>query len=100
MVHLRRRRPDVALAINASVPKTLIQHLIRWVADTDRFGAQASATLIEILATPISPELVPADAGEPEQDTEAMIGPYELQDFNLYFTLRFGYPPAKIAFLA
>jgi NAD+ synthase (glutamine-hydrolysing) len=87
-------------AVNASVPKTLIQHVIRWVADTHRFGAEASATLIEILATQISPELVPTRAGEPDQDTEAIVGPYELQDFNLYFTLRFGYPPPKIAFLA
>ncbi len=87
-------------AVNASVPKTLIQHVIRWVADTHRFGAEASATLIEILATQISPELVPTRPGEPDQETEAIVGPYELQDFNLYFTLRFGYPPPKIAFLA
>ncbi len=89
-------------AINASVPKTLIQHVIRWVADTHRFGAEASATLLEILATQISPELVPARAGasEPEQDTESILGPYELHDFTLYYTLRFGFPPPKIAFLA
>ena len=87
-------------AINASVPKTLIQHVIRWVAETHRFGPEASATLLEILATQISPELVPARPGEPEQDTEAIVGPYELQDFNLYFILRFGYAPPKIAFLA
>ncbi|MGH7934960.1 MAG: NAD(+) synthase [Candidatus Binataceae bacterium] len=89
-------------AVNASVPKTLIQHVIRWVADTRRFGAKASATMLEILATQISPELVPSKAGgtEPAQDTEAIMGPYELQDFNLYYTLRFGYPPSKIAFLA
>jgi NAD+ synthase (glutamine-hydrolysing) len=87
-------------AVNASLPKTLIQHVIRWVADTHRFGQEASATLLEILSTQISPELVPAREGEPEQDTEAIVGPYELQDFNLYFTLRFGYPPPKIAFLA
>jgi len=87
-------------AINASVPKTLIQHVIRWVADTQRFGAEASATLIEILATQISPELVPSRVGVPDQETEAIVGPYELQDFNLYFTLRFGFSPPKIAFLA
>ena len=89
-------------AVNASVPKTLIQHVVRWVAGTKRLGAEASRTLLEILATPISPELVPGDGSEsgPAQDTEAIIGPYELQDFNLYYTLRFGYPPAKIAFLA
>jgi NAD+ synthase (glutamine-hydrolysing) len=89
-------------AINASVPKTLIQHVIRWVAETHRFGPAASETLLEILATEISPELVPGTAGgtQPAQSTEAIIGPYELQDFNLYFTLRFGFPPPRIAFLA
>jgi NAD+ synthase (glutamine-hydrolysing) len=89
-------------AVNASVPKTLIQHVIRWVAETHRFGPEASAAMLEILATQISPELVPSRTGsnEPEQDTESFIGPYELQDFNLYYTVRFGYPPPKIAFLA
>jgi NAD+ synthase (glutamine-hydrolysing) len=86
-------------AINASVPKTLIQHVIRWVAETERFGADASATLNDILATDISPELVPGKAGA-IQATEVIIGPYELQDFNLYYTLRFGFTPTKIAFLA
>jgi NAD+ synthase (glutamine-hydrolysing) len=89
--------------VNASVPKTLIQHIIRWVAHTGRLGAEASATLLDILATPISPELVPAADGadaHPAQDTEALIGPYELHDFSLYYALRFGYPPSKIAFLA
>jgi NAD+ synthase (glutamine-hydrolysing) len=90
-------------SVNASVPKTLIQHIIRWVADTGRLGDAASATLFEILATPISPELVPAADGgnaHPAQDTEALIGPYALHDFSLYHALRFGYPPSKIAFLA
>ncbi len=89
-------------AVNASVPKTLIRHVIRWVAETERVGPEASAVLMEILDTPVSPELVPGAAGdsEPSQETEAIIGPYELQDFNLYYTLRFGYPPARIAFLA
>ncbi|OGK98437.1 MAG: NAD(+) synthase [Candidatus Rokubacteria bacterium RIFCSPHIGHO2_02_FULL_73_26] len=89
-------------AVSASVPKTLIQHVIRWVADTGRLGAEASATLGAILETEISPELVPADGGEaePAQETEAAIGPFELQDFTLYYTLRFGYPPPKVAFLA
>jgi NAD+ synthase (glutamine-hydrolysing) len=89
--------------VNASVPKTLIQHLVRWVAASGRLGAEASATLQDILITPISPELVPGGdcGGEgPTQDTEAMIGPYELHDFSLYHVLRFGYPPAKVAFLA
>ncbi len=89
-------------ALNASVPKTLIRHVIRWVAETQRVGAQASQVLLEILETPISPELVPGSGvdSEPAQDTEAIIGPYELQDFNLYYTLRFGYLPSRIAFLA
>ena len=87
-------------AVNASVPKTLIQHVIRWVAETDRFGPAASETLREILATAISPELVPAEGGAPGPDTEAVIGPFDLQDFHLYYTLRFGYAPAKVAFLA
>jgi len=88
-------------AVNASVPKTLIQHVIRWVAETHKFGAEASAILLEILATEISPELVPSKVGnsQPTQATEAIIGPYELQDFTLYFTLRFGYPPPKTAFI-
>jgi NAD+ synthase (glutamine-hydrolysing) len=89
-------------SVNASVPKTLIQHVIRWVAQTERLGAEASQTLVEILATEISPELVPGagDGAQPTQGTEAVIGPYELQDFNLYYTLRFGYSPPKVAFRA
>lgn len=89
-------------AINASVPKTLMQYVVRWVAETGRLGPDAGATLLEILSTPISPELIPGRSadGDPEQRTEAIIGPYELQDFNLYYTLRFGYAPPKIAFLA
>jgi NAD+ synthase (glutamine-hydrolysing) len=89
--------------VNASVPKTLIQYLLRWVADTDQLGGAAGTVLREILATRISPELVPgADDGaaQPAQSTEDVVGPYELQDFFLYYTLRFGYRPAKIAFLA
>jgi NAD+ synthase (glutamine-hydrolysing) len=85
-------------SVNASVPKTLIQHVIGWVAETHRFGPAASKTLLAILETEISPELVPSKAGT-TQSTEAIIGPYELQDFNLYFTLRFGFPPSRIAFL-
>jgi NAD+ synthase (glutamine-hydrolysing) len=89
-------------SVNASVPKTLIQHVIRWVAQTERLGAAASATLHEIVATEISPELVPGDGAnaQPAQSTEAIVGPYELQDFHLYYTLRYGYSPARIAFLA
>ena len=89
-------------SVNASVPKTLIQHVIRWLAQTESLGRETSATLIEILATPISPELIPGTSadGHPSHDTEATIGPYELHDFFLYYTLRFGYPPPKVAFLA
>jgi NAD+ synthase (glutamine-hydrolysing) len=89
-------------AVNASVPKTLIQHVIRWVAETERLGVEAGDVLGRILATEISPELVPGDGegGQPAQATEDMIGPFALHDFTLYYTLRFGYPPPKVAFLA
>jgi len=81
--------------VNASVPKTLIQYLVGWVAESDEFSADVKRALKRVLDTEISPELVPG-----KQSTEAIIGPYELQDFNLYYTLRFGYAPAKVAFLA
>jgi NAD+ synthase (glutamine-hydrolysing) len=89
-------------AVNASVPKTLVQHVIRWVAARGDLGAAASGVLREILATEISPELIPRAGGMagPAPDTESVLGPYELQDFNLYYILRFGYAPAKVAFLA
>ncbi|HEY8163727.1 MAG TPA: NAD(+) synthase [Methylocystis sp.] len=83
--------------VNASVPKTLIQHLIRWCARDARFGPETVAVLKDILATEISPELVP---GEEAQCTEAFVGPYALQDFNLYYTTRYGFDPAKTAFLS
>ena len=87
--------------VNASVPKTLIQYLVRHAASSDLFGAQASAVLNDVLATEISPELVPGDIdGQPAQRSEDVVGPYELQDFHLYHTLRFGFGPAKVAFLA
>ena len=86
--------------VNAGVPKTLIQHLIRWVIASGQFAAEVSATLEAILATEISPELVPVEEGKPIQSTEATIGPYTLQDFNLYYTLRYGFRPSKVAFLA
>ncbi len=88
--------------VNASVPKTLIQYLIAWIADTDQFGAGVSQILREVLATEISPELVPGEEEdeEPVQHSEAVIGPYELQDFHLYYILRFGYLPSKVAFMA
>jgi NAD+ synthase (glutamine-hydrolysing) len=87
--------------VNASVPKTLIQYLMRYVARTGQLGAQVGKVLDEVLDTPISPELVPGKSErEPGQSTEAVVGPYELQDFNLYYTLRFGYLPTKVAFMA
>jgi NAD+ synthase (glutamine-hydrolysing) len=87
--------------VNASVPKTLIQHLIRWVVDSNEFDEETSAILRSILATEISPELVPGDDGAsgPSQSTEAKIGPYALQDFNTYYVTRFGFRPSKVAFL-
>ncbi len=89
--------------VNASVPKTLIQHLIRWVADSGQFDEATSAILRSILSTEISPELVPpddSDRSRPAQSTQAIIGPYELQDFNLFYITRYGFRPSKVAFLA
>lgn len=87
--------------VNASVPKTLIQHLIRWVIDSNQFGAGTSAILQAVLDTEISPELVPGTTKDkPAQSTEARIGPYELQDFNTYYITRYGFRPSKVAFLA
>jgi NAD+ synthase (glutamine-hydrolysing) len=81
--------------VNASVPKTLIQFLIGWVAESGEFSADVKRALRRVLETEISPELVPG-----RQASEATVGPYELQDFSLYYILRFGYSPAKVAFLA
>ncbi len=90
--------------VNASVPKTLIQFLLRWAIDRHEFGEEASEVLGSVLETDISPELVPRSAGAsgdgPEQSSESIVGPYELQDFFLYYMLRFGYRPSKVAFLA
>jgi NAD+ synthase (glutamine-hydrolysing) len=86
--------------VNASVPKTLIQHLIRWLVRTRQFDAATLAVLERIVTTRISPELVPGSGAEPEHASEAVVGPYELQDFNLYYLSRFGYRPSKVAFLA
>jgi NAD+ synthase (glutamine-hydrolysing) len=87
--------------VNASVPKTLIQYLIRWVAKKKFFGMDASRTLTDVLDTLISPELIPCDnKEEPGQCSEDVVGPFELQDFTLYYVLRFGYPPQKVAFLS
>lgn len=86
--------------VNASVPKTLIQHLIRWVAQSAAFDEVTNGTLLSILDTVISPELVPAGEGGALQSTEEKIGPYELQDFTLFYLTRYGLKPSKIAFLA
>ncbi len=86
--------------VNVSVPKTLIQYLIRWVADTVLFDEETSTILRAILDTEISPELVPNHENGCLQSTESAIGPYELQDFNTFYITRFGYLPTKIAFMA
>ena len=86
--------------VNGSLAKTLIQHLIRWVAKTGQIGAAANETLYAILDTEISPELVPADATGAIQSTQAKVGPYELQDFSLFHITRYGLKPSKVAFLA
>jgi len=87
--------------VNSSVPKTLIRYLIGWVAKSGQFDRQVAKALERVLTTEISPELIPGRNGEqPGQLTESIIGPYALQDFHLYYTLRFGYAPSKVAFLA
>jgi len=88
-------------SVNASVPKTFIQHLIRWVAHSSLFTKETSEILLDILETEISPELIPGiDGDQPAQKTESVIGPYDLQDFNNFFITRFGYLPTKVAFVA
>ncbi|HXT78654.1 MAG TPA: NAD(+) synthase, partial [Acetobacteraceae bacterium] len=86
--------------VNAGVPKTLIQHLIRWTIGSRQFAPDVLKTLDAILGTEISPELVPVGEGQIPQSTEAKIGPYALQDFTLFYTLRYGFLPSKIAFMA
>ena len=86
--------------VNAGVPKTLIQHLIRWVIASGQFDEQVNRVLTSVLGTEITPELIPTRPGEVPQSTEATIGPYELQDFTLYHLLRHGMRPRRIAFLA
>lgn len=86
--------------VNGSIPKTLVKHLVKWVAE---YGMDDSsrATLLDIVDTPISPELIPADEnGNIQQITEDLVGPYELHDFFLYYFLRCGFRPSKIFFLA
>lgn len=86
--------------VNAGVPKTLIQYLIRWVIATDQFTDACGAVLGDVLDTEISPELVPPGADGAMQSTESLIGPYELNDFFLHHIIRFGQRPSKVAFLA
>ncbi len=93
--------------VNASVPKTLIQHLIRWVINSRQFDDATNTILRGILDTEISPELVPPIEGDPgargakpAQSTQEKIGPYDLQDFNLYYITRYGFRPSKVAFLS
>jgi NAD+ synthase (glutamine-hydrolysing) len=89
--------------VNASVPKTLIQYLIRWTIMTGQFDEKTSETLQSILDTEISPELIPNEgneSGAPAQSTQEKIGPYELQDFNIYYITRYGFRPSKVAFLS
>jgi NAD+ synthase (glutamine-hydrolysing) len=88
--------------VNSSVPKTLIQHLLRWIIASSDFEKETGAVLQSILDTEISPELVPHETGDqsgPAQRTEEKIGPYDLQDFNLYYITRYGFRPSKVAFL-
>lgn len=86
--------------VNGSVPKTLVKYLVKWVAENDMDEA-SRMTLLDIVDTPISPELIPADEnGNIKQITEDLVGPYELHDFFLYYFLRCGFRPSKIFFLA
>jgi NAD+ synthase (glutamine-hydrolysing) len=86
--------------VNASVPKTLIQYLVRWVIQTRPLGDDLASVLGDVLDTVISPELVPIAAGAPARSTEDVVGPFELQDFFLYYLTRFGFRPSKVAFMA
>ena len=86
--------------VNTGVPKTLVQHLIRWVISSEQFDDDVAEVLADVLDTEISPELVPADSDQEIQSSEQKIGPYNLQDFTLYWVLRYGFRPSRIAFLA
>jgi NAD+ synthase (glutamine-hydrolysing) len=86
--------------VNGSLAKTLIQYLMRWVVASRQFDEAASRVILSILDTEISPELVPPGAQGAIQSTQSVVGPYELQDFHLYYITRFGLPPSKVAFLA
>jgi len=86
--------------VNSGIPKTLVRHLVKWVAET-QVDRESQTTLLDIIATPVSPELLPVDSqGQMTQMTEDLVGPYELHDFFLYYTLRYGFTPAKIFYLA
>lgn len=85
--------------VNASVPKTLIRHMVRYSADIAK-DENLRKVLLDILDTPVSPELLPAENGEISQKTEDIVGPYELHDFFLYYVMRFGFSPEKIYYLA
>ena len=88
-------------SVNASVPKTLIQYVIRWIVDKDLLGENVSSCLEDILGTEISPELIPGTVdGQPAHKSEDIIGPFELQDFNNFYITRYGYTPSKVAFLS
>ena len=86
--------------VNAGVPKTLIQHLIRWVIGTGQFDEATNRVLLDVVGQEITPELIPTREDHLPQSTEESVGPYSLQDFTLFHVLRYGYPPSKIAFLA
>ena len=81
--------------VNASVPKTLVRHLVQYYADTCG-DEELQKILLDVLDTPVSPELLPPEDGQIAQKTEDLVGPYELHDFYLYYVLRFGYEPSKI----
>src|SRR5699024_11080141 len=85
-------------AVNASIPKTLVRHLVAFVAD--ELGGELGRVLWDILDTPVSPELLPPQDGEIAQRTEELVGPYELHDFFLYYAIRWGFPPRKVLRLA
>jgi NAD+ synthase (glutamine-hydrolysing) len=86
--------------VNAGVPKTLIQHLIRWVISSGQFESDVHEVLQSVLDTEITPELIPSGEEEELQSSEAKVGPFALQDFSLFHVLRYGFRPSKIAFLA
>jgi NAD+ synthase (glutamine-hydrolysing) len=87
-------------AVNVSIPKTLVRYLISWIADHE-MKEESKNTLLDILDTPVSPELLPpTETGEIDQKTEDIVGPYELHDFFLYYMLRFGFKPSKVFYLA